>query len=213
MHIILLGPPGAGKGTQAVLLAKQEGIPHISTGDILRAAKSAGTPLGKMAAQYMDRGDLVPDDVVIGLVKERLQQPDCRKGFIFDGFPRTVPQADALGRALAETGLPLTAVISIEVPDAVLVDRAVGRRSCPQCGEIYHLTSKPPKVAGICDHDGATLVQRADDAPEVVENRLRRYHEQTAPLISYYRAKGLLQTIDGTRAMGAVTADIRKAVQ
>jgi len=212
MHIILLGPPGAGKGTQAALLAQQEGIPHISTGDILRAAKAAGTSLGKLAASYMDRGDLVPDDVVIGLVKERLAQPDCRKGFIFDGFPRTVPQADALGRALLELGLPLTGVISIEVADADLVDRAVGRRSCSQCGEIYHVVGKPPTVAGVCDRCGGALVQRDDDKAEVVENRLRRYHQQTAPLIDYYRAKGLLRSVNGKQSMDSVTADIRKAV-
>lgn len=212
MHIILLGPPGAGKGTQAALLAQQESIPHISTGDILRAAKAAGTELGKLAASFMDRGDLVPDEVVIGLVKERLAQPDCQKGFIFDGFPRTVPQADALGRALADLGLPLTGVISIEVPDGVLVDRAVGRRSCTKCGEIYHVVSKPPRVAGLCDRCGSHLVQRDDDKAEVVENRLRRYHQQTSPLIDYYRAKGLLRTVDGTKSMGEVTADIRKAV-
>ncbi len=212
MHIILLGPPGAGKGTQAALLAKQESIPHISTGDILRAAKAAGTPLGKLAAGFMDRGDLVPDDVVIGLVKERLAQPDCQKGFIFDGFPRTVPQADALGRALTAVGVPLTGVISIEVPDGVLVDRAVGRRSCQQCGEIYHVVSKPAKTEGVCDKCGGPLLQRDDDRAEVVENRLRRYHQQTAPLIDYYRAKGLLRTVDGQQSMDAVTADIRKAV-
>lgn len=213
MHIILLGPPGAGKGTQAALLAKQEGIPHISTGDILRAAKAAGTPLGKLAAGYMDRGDLVPDDVVIGLVKERLQAPDCKKGFIFDGFPRTIAQADALGRALSEVGLSLDGVVSIEVPDEVLVDRAVGRRTCPICGEIYHLTAKPPKVPGKCDKDGADLVQRKDDSAEVVDNRLKTYHAQTAPLIQYYGAKGILKTVDGRQPMATVTASIQKAVQ
>ena len=212
MHIILLGPPGAGMGRQAALLAKPDRIPHISTGYNLRAAKAAGTPLGKLAAGFMDRGDLVPDDVVIGLVKERLAQPDCQKGFIFDGFPRTVPQADALGRALTAVGVPLTGVISIEVPDGVLVDRAVGRRSCQQCGEIYHVVSKPAKTEGVCDKCGGSLLQRDDDRAEVVENRLRRYHQQTAPLIDYYRAKGLLRTVDGQQSMDAVTADIRKAV-
>lgn len=212
MHIILLGPPGAGKGTQAVILAKQENIPHISTGDILRKAVKDGTPLGKKAQEYMNRGDLVPDEVVIGIVRDRLQADDCRKGFIFDGFPRTVEQADALGSALKELNLPLDGVVNIQVPDEVLVERAVGRRTCKQCGEIYHVRYKPPKAPEACDLCGGELVQRPDDREETVRNRLAVYHRQTAPLIDYYREKGLLKTVDGQQSPEEVTRAIAAAV-
>jgi adenylate kinase len=212
MHIILLGPPGAGKGTQAQLLARQEGIPHISTGDMFRAAIKNGTALGREAKGYMDRGELVPDSVVIGIVRERLQEPDCKKGFVFDGFPRTVAQADALGETLQQLGLPLDGVVNIAVPDEVLVARTVGRRTCKVCGEIYHVTNKPPRVAGICDKDGGELIQRPDDTEEVVANRLAVYHRQTAPLIDYYRETGLLRTVDGQQSLEAVTRAISQAV-
>lgn len=212
MHIILLGPPGAGKGTQALLLAQQQGIPHISTGDMLRAAIKNGTALGVEAKGYVDRGELVPDSVVIGIVRERLQESDCKKGFIFDGFPRTAAQADALGETLVELGLPLDGVVNIAVPDEALVERAVNRRTCKTCGEIYNLKSKPPKSAGVCDKDGGELVQRADDTAEVVSNRLAVYHGQTAPLIAYYQAKGLLKTVNGLQSMAVVTSSIAQAV-
>lgn len=213
MRVILLGPPGAGKGTQAVELARAEGSAHISTGDILRAHVRQGTPLGKEAKKYMDAGQLVPDEVIIGIVKDRLQQPDAQQGFIFDGFPRTVAQADALERALNELNLPLDGVVNMEVPDQVLVDRLVGRRTCRTCGEIYHLQSKPPKVAGVCDRDGGELFQRDDDREDVVRNRLQVYHENTAPLIGYYRDRGQLRVVDGTQSMDAVAIAIRAAVQ
>lgn len=212
MHIILLGPPGAGKGTQASVLAREEGIPHISTGDILRAAVREGTPLGKKAKEYMDRGDLVPDEVIVGIVSERLSEPDCRKGFIFDGFPRTTPQADALGQALERLQLPLSGVISIEVPDAELVSRLTGRRTCKACGAVYHVVSAPPRAEGICDQCGGALIQRDDDTEETVRNRLSVYHRQTAPLVAYYEQQGLLRRIDGTQDIDRVMAAIRAAV-
>lgn len=212
MHIILLGPPGAGKGTQAVILAKQENIPHISTGDILRKAVKDGTPMGKKAQDYMNRGDLVPDEVVIGIVRDRLQADDCREGFIFDGFPRTVDQADALGAALKGLNLPLDGVVNIQVPDESLVERAVGRRTCKQCGEIYHVKHKPPKAGAACDLCGGELVQRPDDREETVQNRLAVYHRQTAPLIDYFREKGLLKTVDGQQSLEEVTRAIGAAV-
>lgn len=212
MHIILLGPPGAGKGTQAQSIARQQGIPHISTGDMFRAAIKNGTALGREAKGYMDRGELVPDSVVIGIVRERLQEPDCMKGFVFDGFPRTVAQADALAETLEQLELPLDGVVNIAVPDEVLVERAVGRRTCKVCGEIYHIKFKPPKVAGVCDKDGGELIQRQDDTAEVVVNRLAVYHKQTAPLIDYYQGKGVLKTVDGQQAMAAVTAAISQVV-
>jgi adenylate kinase len=212
MHIILLGPPGAGKGTQAVILAKQENIPHISTGDILRKAVKDGTPLGRKAQEYMNRGDLVPDEVVIGIVRDRLEADDCRKGFIFDGFPRTVDQADALGATLKGLNLPLDGVVNIQVPDEVLMERAVGRRTCRQCGEIYHVKHKPPKTAEVCDLCGGELRQRPDDREETVGNRLAVYNRQTAPLIDYYRGKGLLKTVDGQQSPEEVTTAIGAAV-
>lgn len=213
MRVILLGAPGAGKGTQAKVLAEQEGIPHISTGDLLRAAVKEGTPLGKAAQEYMSRGDLVPDEIILGMVRERLEQPDAKRGSVFDGFPRTVAQADALGRMLVEIGQPLNAVVNISVPDGVLVDRAVGRRTCKSCGAIYHLVSRPPQAEGVCDLCSGELMQRADDNVETVQNRLAVYHRQTAPLIEYYRAQGRLQEVEGTQAPEAVTAALLKAVR
>lgn len=192
MRAILVGPPGAGKGTQAAFLVESYEIPHISTGDMLRAAVKAGTELGKMADKFMKAGDLVPDEVVIGLVVERISQPDARGGFLLDGFPRTRPQAEALDKALAEAGVDLDAVVLIEVPDALIVERITGRRSDPETGKIYHLkfNPAPPEVAD-------RLVQRKDDTEEACRARLTKYHSETAPIIPFYDAKGLLKRVDG----------------
>ncbi|MCG0238185.1 MAG: adenylate kinase [Firmicutes bacterium] len=212
MRIILLGPPGAGKGTQAATLAREEGVAHISTGDILRQHVREGTPLGKAAREYMDKGLLVPDEIILGLVRDRLAQPDARRGFIFDGFPRTVVQADGLERLLEELQMPLEAVVNIVVPDTELVERAVGRRTCKECGEIYHLRTRPPQKEGVCDRCGGELVHRSDDNPETVRARLAEYHAKTAPLIEYYRSRGLLREVDGTQPVAAVSEAIRKVV-
>jgi adenylate kinase len=192
MNLILLGPPGAGKGSQAELLVEEIAIPHISTGDIFRAAISGGTPLGLEAKKYMDSGALVPDATVIGIVKERLNEKDCAGGFMLDGFPRTIPQADALDEYLRSTGRSLQAVINIEVEDEELLRRLTGRRVCRQCGAIYHIVTKPEQVSGKCDQCGGEVYQRNDDKPETVARRLEVYRAQTAPLIEYYRGKGLL---------------------
>ncbi len=197
MNLILLGAPGAGKGSQAAPLIKKYGIPHISTGDMLRDARRSGTELGKKAAEYMDKGQLVPDEVVIGLVEERLGRPDCSDGFILDGFPRTEAQADALLAMLERNGRSIDHVILLDVPEDVLVARLSGRRSCPKCGKPYHVEFTPPKKEGICDECGVELVWREDDRPESVKERLAVYSKQTAPLISYFEAKGLLRRIEG----------------
>lgn len=183
MRIILLGPPGAGKGTQAAYIRDRYGIPQISTGDMLRAAVSAGTELGKKAKEVMDRGELVSDDIIIGLVKERIEEPDCENGFLFDGFPRTIAQADAL----REAGIDIDAVVEIEVDDDDIIRRMSGRRTHPSSGRVYHVEFNPPEVAGHDDETGEPLVQRDDDREEVVRQRLETYHEQTEPLIGYYR--------------------------
>ena len=183
MRLILLGGPGAGKGTQANYIKERYQMPHISTGDMLRAAVKAGTELGKKAKEYMDSGGLVPDDVIIGLVKERIQEPDCQKGFLFDGFPRTIPQADAM----KEAGVPIDAVVDIEVPDAEIIKRMSGRRAHLPSGRTYHIVFNPPKVEGKDDVTGEPLVQRDDDKEETVRKRLEVYHEQTEPLIDYYK--------------------------
>lgn len=212
MRMILLGPPGVGKGTQAVTLAQAEQAAHISTGDILRAHVAQGTPLGKAAKEYMDKGLLVPDDVIMGLVKDRLQQPDAQNGYIFDGFPRTAAQAVALGQLLNEEELPLEAVVSLEASDELVVERISGRRTCRECKEVYHVKFSPPKVTGVCDKCGGELYQRDDDIETVVRKRLTEYHTKTAPLIEYYRAEGLLKTVDGTQSVQAVSQAIRKAI-
>ena len=213
MHIILMGPPGAGKGTQAVLLAQQEAIPHISTGDIFRANMSQGTPLGRLAKEYVDAGKYVPDDVTNGMVKDRLSQPDCARGFILDGYPRTPDQARALAGMLEELGLKLDAVINIAVPDELLVDRAVGRRVCRSCGATYHVKFNPPAKEGFCDKCGGELYQRSDDQAEKVAVRLNLYHTQTAPLLQFYAEQGLVRTVNGDQPMEQVTADIKEAVR
>jgi len=214
MRIILLGAPGAGKGTQAQFLTQHFSIPQISTGDMLRAAIKAGTELGQKAKKYMDAGQLVPDEVIIGLVKERIAQEDCQKGFLLDGFPRTLAQADALKAA----GIEIDAVIEIDVPDATIVQRMSGRRVHPASGRTYHLDYNPPKEAGKDDETGEPLIQREDDRPEVVLDRLKVYHEQTQPLIDYYRQQAKEQPqlkylhVDGTQTIEAVQKQILEQI-
>lgn len=203
MRIVLFGPPGAGKGTQASLLADKYGAQRIATGDILREAVAKETPVGLKARSYMDRGELVPDDVVIAIAKDKLAEIGD-KGFILDGFPRTIPQAEALDAALAELGKPLELVINLEVDEDELVRRLSGRRVCPKCKEPYHVDSKPPKAEGKCDQCGAELVQRDDDKPEAIRNRLRVYQSQTAPLLGYYAGKGLRRDIEATGEIGDI---------
>ncbi len=213
MHILLMGPPGAGKGTQAANLVKEFGIPHISTGDMFRAAVKEGTELGLQAKACMDAGKLVPDEVTIGIVKERLAKPDCKKGFILDGFPRTVEQADALAGILKELGLSLTAAINITVPAADLIERAVGRRICKSCGATYHVKFNPSKKAGVCDTCAGDLYQRADDSEETMKNRLSVYEAQTKPLIAYYEKAGVYKEIDGRQPIDDVKAAMIAALK
>jgi adenylate kinase len=211
VRVILFGPPGAGKGTQAKRLEDLLGVPQLSTGDMLRAAKREGTPLGQRAAEFMDGGRLVPDDVVIGLIDERTKANDCRGGFLLDGFPRTIPQAEALTETLQRNGLAIDRVISIEVPDDEIVARLSARRSCPQCGAVFHLVNVPPRVADTCDKCGAQgLIQRVDDAESAIRVRLRTFHDQTAPLKTHYAERGLLRAVDGTRDPDVVTREIAK---
>ncbi|GAX89300.1 adenylate kinase [Effusibacillus lacus] len=197
MQVIFMGLPGAGKGTQAERIVEQFGIPHISTGDIFRAAMSQGTPLGLKAKEYVDKGQLVPDDVTIGIVRERLSQPDTEKGFLLDGFPRTVPQAEALDQALVEMGRKIDVVIHLKVDRELLLDRLTGRRICKSCGSTYHVIFNPPQVEGKCDKCGGELYQRADDSVETVATRLDVNIKQQEPLLHYYEGKGLLRTVDG----------------
>ena len=213
MHILLMVPPGAGKGTQAANLVKEFGIPHISTGDMFRAAVKEGTELGKQAKACMDAGKLVPDEVTIGIVKERLAKPDCKKGFILDGFPRTVEQADALTGILKELGLSLTAALNITVPAADLIERAVGRRICKSCGATYHVKFNPSKKAGVCDTCAGDLYQRADDSEETMKNRLSVYEAQTKPLIAYYEKAGVYKEIDGRQPIDDVKAAMIAALK
>ncbi len=213
MNLMLLGAPGAGKGTQSAKLIERYGLVHIATGDILRAAVAAGTPLGIAAKGYMDRGELVPDMVVIGLVKARLAEPDAAKGFILDGFPRTVAQAEALERALDELGLKLDAVISIDVDKRVLVDRLTARRTCRQCGAIFNVLAQPEVASGVCPSCGGELYQRDDDTVETVTNRLNVYESSTAPLVAYYERKGILHHVGGDRPVEAVFEAIRAIVE
>ena len=208
MHLLLMGPPGAGKGTQAAELVKEFAIPHISTGDMFRAAMKEGTEMGKQAKSYIDAGNLVPDEVTIGIVRERLAKDDCQKGFILDGFPRTVAQADALQGILKDLGLSLKKVLNINVPSEDLIERAVGRRICKQCGATYHLKFNPTKTEGVCDECGGELYQRADDNAETMGNRLKKYEESTKPLIDYYTKAGVYAEVDGRQAIDKVTADL-----
>ena len=204
MNIIMLGAPGAGKGTQAAVLCEHFGIPTISTGNMIREALKNGTEMGLKAKSFMDEGKLVPDEVVIGIVKERLSQDDCSKGFILDGFPRTIPQAEALDAALGKINEKMDYAIDVDVPDENIVNRMSGRRACLNCGATYHLISIPPKVEGICDRCGSEIVLREDDKPETVQKRLKVYHEQTQPLIDYYKNQGILKSVDGTQPMDEV---------
>ena len=208
MKIIMLGAPGAGKGTQAKQIADKFSIPHISTGDIFRANIKEGTELGKKAKGYMDAGELVPDELVCDLVVDRIQKEDCANGFILDGFPRTIPQAEALTDALDVIGQKMDYAIDIEVNDGQIVERMGGRRACLNCGATYHIINIPPKKEGICDRCGSEIILRDDDKPETVQNRLNVYHEQTQPLIDYYKEQGILSEVDGMQAMDKVFADI-----
>lgn len=208
MKIIMLGAPGAGKGTQAKKIADKYKIPHISTGDIFRANIKEGTELGLKAKQFMDQGLLVPDEVTIGMLLDRIHQADCENGYVLDGFPRTIPQAESLTKALGEMGEQIDYAIDVDVPDENIVNRMSGRRACLKCGATYHVTFAPPKKEGICDVCGSELVLRDDDKPETVQKRLSVYHEQTQPLIEYYKKAGVLHFVDGTQEMEAVFAGI-----
>ena len=210
MKIIRLGAPGAGKGTQAKRIAEKYGIPHISTGDIFRANIKEGTELGMKAKEFMDQGLLVPDEVTIGMLLDRIKKEDCVNGYVLDGFPRTIPQAESLTKALEEMGQKIDYAVDVDVPDENIVSRMSGRRACITCGATYHVQFAPPKAEGICDKCGAELVLRDDDKPETVQKRLAVYHEQTQPLIDYYRRAGVLVSVDGTQSMDQVFESIVK---
>ena len=208
MKIIMLGAPGAGKGTQAKMIADKYGVPHISTGDIFRANIKNGTELGMEAKKYMDQGLLVPDELTVRILLDRVAQDDCKNGYVLDGFPRTIPQAEVLDSELTKLGDHIDYAINVDVPDENIVKRMSGRRACLTCGATYHIEHVPPKKEGICDVCGSELVLRDDDKPETVKNRLNVYHEQTQPLIDFYTEKGVLKTVDGTVPMEEVFASI-----
>lgn len=212
MNIVLMGPPGAGKGTQADVMARNLFVPHISTGDIFRANIKAGTELGQLANQYISKGDLVPDEVTLAMIKDRLAEDDCAKGFILDGLPRTIGQADAPEAILAEQGKQLDKVVNIDVPEELLIARLCGRRVCRNCSQTYHLENNPPTEAGRCDECGGELYQRADDSEETIKNRLEVYRAQSEPLIAYYEQKGLLLSINGNQTINNVLMDIGKGL-
>ena len=209
MKIIMLGAPGAGKGTQAKMIAKEYGIPHISTGDIFRANIKEGTELGKEAKTYMDAGQLVPDELTVKILLDRVAKDDCKDGYVLDGFPRTIPQAEVLDEALTKLGDKIDFAIDVDVPDENIVRRMGGRRACVTCGATYHIEHVPPKKEGICDTCGSELILRDDDKPETVSNRLKVYHDQTQPLIDFYTEKGVLKSVDGTIDMMDVFASIK----
>jgi len=213
MHLILFGPPGAGKGTQAERIAKKMGIPHISTGDMFREAAAKKTELGFKVKEYMDKGELVPDDIVVRVVEERLKQSDCEKGFLLDGFPRTVFQAEVLDRILERLNRKVDAVINLEVGEEEIIRRLSNRRVCRVCGAVYHLIFNPPKVQGRCDKCGGELYQRDDDREEAIKRRLKVYLEQTKPLIEYYRKKGILVDVDGNKSIGEVEKSIEQILK
>lgn len=213
MKLMIMGPPGAGKGTQAERLVKDLNITHISTGDMFRAAIKEGTEMGKKAKEYMDKGQLVPDEVVVGMVKDRLSQPDCEKGFLLDGFPRTLAQAEALSTTIDEMGIKLDGVINIDVPRERLMARLTGRRVCKGCGASYHVMFNAPKAEGVCDSCGGELYQRSDDNEATVSNRLDVYESQTQPLIDYYKAKSLLLNINGDQDINLVLKDVLAALK
>ena len=208
MKIIMLGAPGAGKGTQAERIAEKYQIPHISTGDIFRANIKEGTELGRKAKTFMDQGLLVPDSLTVDLVIDRISHEDCKDGYILDGFPRTIPQAESLNAALEAKGEKLDVALNVDVPDQNIISRMAGRRACPTCGSTYHVVYAPPEKEGVCDKCGSGLILRDDDKPETVEKRLSVYHEQTKPLIDYYDTQNILATVDGTKDMEAVFQDI-----
>lgn len=208
MKIIVLGAPGAGKGTQAKKIAEKYQIPHISTGDIFRSNIKEGTELGMKAKAYMDQGGLVPDELTIGMLMDRIQKDDCKNGYVLDGFPRTIPQAESLTNALNERNQKIDYAVNVDVPDENIVNRMSGRRACLSCGATYHIVYKPSKVEGICDVCGDKLVLRDDDKPETVKKRLSVYHDQTQPLIDYYKEAGVLANVDGTQDMEKVFSDI-----
>lgn len=208
MKIIMLGAPGAGKGTQAKMIADKYQIPHISTGDIFRANIKNGTELGKKAKTYMDQGLLVPDELVVDLIMDRFKEADCANGYVLDGFPRTIPQAEALDAALSKIGEKVDFAINVEVPDENIVKRMSGRRACVGCGATYHIVYNPTKKENMCDRCDGELILRDDDKPETVQNRLKVYHEQTQPLIAYYEGKNVMKEVDGTKDMKEVFADI-----
>jgi adenylate kinase len=211
--LVFLGPPAAGKGTQAKRIAELYDVPHLSTGDMFRDAIARGTALGRLAKPIMDRGDLVPDDIVMGMVQERLGRPDCAEGCVFDGFPRTVPQAEGLDAILCRLGKHKPLVLELRVPRDMLIRRIAGRRTCSIDGEVYNVFDAPPKVEDICDHDGGKLIQRPDDRPEVFEERLKAYERQTLPLEQYYRREGVLESVDGTAPMEQVTRALVSIVE
>lgn len=208
MKIIMLGAPGAGKGTQAIMIAEKYGIPHVSTGDIFRANIKNNTPLGQEAKTYMDKGMLVPDELTVKILLDRVAADDCKNGYVLDGFPRTIVQADVLKDALTKLGEKIDYAINVDVPDENIIKRMGGRRACLKCGATYHIEHVPPKKEGICDNCGEALVLRDDDKPETVQKRLSVYHEQTQPLIDYYEKEGVLKNVDGTKEMNAVFDDI-----
>jgi len=210
MRIMILGPPGSGKGTRARIISDMYGIPVITTGDMLREAAARGTRLGAVAKGYMDRGELVPDDIVNGIVAERLQKADLEKGFVLDGYPRSVAQADALDEILEEAGIELDHVVVVDVKDETIISRLSLRRSCPRCGEIYHLKKKPPRRDEICDRCGFTLIQRSDDEEEVIRRRLEVYREKTQPLIERYGKRGLIRFVDGDIPIDAIPSEMRR---
>jgi adenylate kinase len=208
MKIIMLGAPGAGKGTQAKKIAEKYQIPHVSTGDIFRSNIKEGTQLGRKAKEYMDQGALVPDELTIGMLIDRIQQEDCKNGYVLDGFPRTIPQAESLQKAITEMGQKIDFAINVDVPDENIINRMSGRRACISCGATYHIVYNPSKIAGICDVCGSELVLRDDDKPETVKKRLAVYHDQTRPLIDYYKEAGVLVNVDGTQELNKVFSDI-----
>lgn len=208
MKIIMLGAPGAGKGTQAKKIAEKYQIPHVSTGDIFRSNIKEGTQLGRKAKEYMDQGALVPDELTIGMLMDRIQQEDCSNGYVLDGFPRTIPQAESLQKAITEMGQKIDFAINVDVPDENIINRMSGRRACISCGATYHIVYNPSKVEGICDVCGSELVLRDDDKPETVKKRLAVYHDQTRPLIDYYKEAGVLVNVDGTQELNKVFSDI-----
>ncbi|HAG69653.1 MAG TPA: adenylate kinase [Lachnospiraceae bacterium] len=213
MKIIMLGAPGAGKGTQAKKIADQYQIPHISTGDIFRANIREKTPLGMEAKSYMDKGELVPDELTVKILLDRVSNEDCKNGYVLDGYPRTIPQAEVLDRAVGELNERIDFAVNVDVPDENIIKRMSGRRACTKCGDTYHIEYMPPKKENVCDKCGSPLIIRDDDKPETVKNRLSVYHEQTAPLIDYYEKKGILKTVDGTKDVNEVFADIKNILE